>query len=167
MRPSTVLEDLYHYAEDSLTWQPKFDTTLTAEEQQTMGEGSPGEDNFVDTNAAMETDAAHRAAWYQLLEYTTQAAQLDWWDKNPLNGTLETNPPLIRHRNYDALLDPDFPPELRENVYRAVELLDNLARVVRFRALLARTNFGEAWNFVDFAHWFVEVFYTPISKIWL
>ena len=125
------------------------------------------EAEHIDMNAAQEEDAYRRAAWQQILEYATQAAQLDWWDKNPLYGSMETDPPIIRHRNYDTLLDPDFPPELREKIYQAVELLDNLARVVRLRAILARTNFGEAWNFVDFAHWFTEVFFTPISKIWL
>lgn len=182
-RISTVEEDLYEYAQASVHWRPKFDVSLTAEEakEQLETEHTEGVENdeahsrlyeadeaeHIDMNAAQEEDAYRRAAWQQILEYATQAAQLDWWDKNPLYGSMETDPPIIRHRNYDTLLDPDFPPELREKIYQAVELLDNLARVVRLRAILARTNFGEAWNFVDFAHWFTEVFFTPISKIWL
>eukprot|EP00656_Telonema_subtile_P000866 TRINITY_DN1040_c0_g7_i1.p1 TRINITY_DN1040_c0_g7~~TRINITY_DN1040_c0_g7_i1.p1 ORF type:complete len:2218 (+),score=543.13 TRINITY_DN1040_c0_g7_i1:82-6735(+) len=174
---STVEQDLYDAASESIDWKPKFDTSLSSYEEVLVKEGEnerrsaalsrlyASVDN--DTNVGEEEDAERDETWQQIVTYATQAAMQDWWDQDKLYGIKEEDPPPPKYRTYDALLDEDFPRELRTRINTAVILLDRLCRLVRLRALLSRTNFGIPWNFVDFAHWFVEAFFTPISKNWL
>eukprot|EP00658_Telonema_sp_P-2_P068586 TRINITY_DN5750_c0_g7_i2.p1 TRINITY_DN5750_c0_g7~~TRINITY_DN5750_c0_g7_i2.p1 ORF type:complete len:1729 (-),score=407.69 TRINITY_DN5750_c0_g7_i2:274-5460(-) len=191
---STVEQDLYDAAAESLDWHPLFApgsprACMSVEDYSGLQERSG-----FDATLGEEEDVRSDETWQQILVYCIQAAKHDWrhdkqdwrYEKYKLFGAMEDHPPAIPDRAYDSLhfyesSDSEEEEEEREKreakaarilerrnrISAAVDMLDRLARVVRLRALLSRTNFGTAWNFVDFAHWFTEAFVVPIAKKWL
>merc|ERR1712093_810212 len=133
---STVEQDLYDYARWSKDWRLASHSTAP----NFMGRISS------DLNVEQEQDDERLEIWQQIPEYAHDASMV-------LSGTM---PKLcgrnviqrFNRRRHDQLLAADFPLVLRQRIQTASDMLDSLARAVRLRALLSRTNFGEPWNCV-------------------
>ena len=130
----------------------------------------------IDANMGQVQDAKSADTWQQLIAYTIQAAK-----QNELYGDRAEN--KIYFHNTQNPADSNYFDHHQgleggvENP-QVVKELDCLARIVRLRALLSihcekfnertgQKEFNEPWDFTAFAHWFLDAFYLPITKVWL
>ena len=141
--------ELLFYAEDSIEWMPIHTNPLTRSVELIPPLYS-SQRIFTDMNVSQDEDEIKQKIWQNVINYATQAAEIDWWNEDD--------------EKYSSLLDENLPEELRERIRTVCGLLEHLGRLLRLRALLSLNTFGEPWDSMEFAHWFVETFYVPLSN---
>ena len=146
---ASVESELLFYAKDSMEWMPIHTHPLTRSVE-LMPTLHSSASSLTDLNVAQEEDVMKSKIWQHVINYATQAAEIQWWNPDDDHDS--------------SLLDENLPEELRKRIGTACGLLEHLGRLLRLRALLSSATFGEPWDSMEFTHWFVKTFYVPMSN---